>query len=103
MSKWISETFELESKAQLKEHREHKMQELLMDNGLKLSYYPFWSQADKDLELALWLQADEDYEKRKNELRNKLKALSSSNLDIYFDEIGVVKVPIDDFLQPSPI
>jgi hypothetical protein len=103
MSKWKSETFELESKSQLKAHRKHKFDELLMDNDLDLLNYSFWSQAEKDLEILLWKEADDAYEIRKDVLRPQLTALITNDLVKYFQEIGVPESSVEDYLPESPV
>jgi hypothetical protein len=102
MSKWISETLQLESKSQLKEHRRHRLNALLMHADLNLLFYSFWSQADKDLETVLWKQADADYESRKTTLKGQLKAINANDLKKYFQEIGIVESNVDDWLGASP-
>ena len=102
MSKWESKQG-IESKSQLKAHRDHLMNRFLMENDLNLLQYPFWSQADKDLEATLWKEADNDYETRKVALRPLLNALSAEELTTYFQEIGVPENNVEDYLPESPV
>ena len=108
MSKWISETTKLESKAQLKEHREHKLNELCSDNGLNRLNAVFWTPAELALEATLWNDADTTtehygYEKRKEVLRGQLTALAANELVVYFQEIGVPESSVEDYLPESPV
>jgi hypothetical protein len=102
MSKWESETFELESKLQLKAHREHKWKVLLFENNLNMLYYPFFTPAEIALEEGIWKLADNDYETRKEVLRGQLTALAANELVVYFQEIGVSPSSITDYLPLSP-
>jgi len=99
MSRWISETTELESKEQLKAHRKHMWLGLLLSNGLDEDLIPFWTQAEKDLELELWAKADANYENRKVVLKRQLEALDSKELGVYFSEIGVEVQDITKWLK----
>ena len=107
MSKWLSETFDLESKAQLKEHRKHKWKVLLAENNLDMIFHPFWSAAEIALEITLWEDADANsvygYEKRKEVLRRQLAALDVNELAVYFQEIGVPESSVEDYLPESPV
>ena len=108
MSKWKSETFDLPSKEQLKAHRQHKMNELLLDNGLEMANFPFWSSAEIALEATLWTEADTSvnhwgYETRKATLRGQLNALDANELAVYFQEIGVPESSVEDYLPESPV
>ena len=98
MSKWKSETTNLESKEQLKSHRKDMWRGLLLQNGLDIDLIPFWTQAEKDIEQNLWAQADVDYENRKAILKEQLKALSGDDLKIYFSEIGIAEQDVDTWL-----
>lgn len=102
MSKWISESTGLESKEQLKAHRRHQLQDKLADVNLDLKMYPFWLQADKDLEATLWRQADADYESRKVTLTAQIDGLPVNDKTAYFNEIGVTEVTTAIYLPASP-
>ncbi len=101
MNKWKSETLDIESKEQLKSHRKDKWRGLLIQNGLDLELYPWWTQEEKDLERALWLEADKDYEERKLILKSQVDKLSVKNTDVYFQEIGIEKQDTNVWLKPS--
>jgi len=102
MSKWISETVGMVSKAQLQSFRSDLWRGLLTKNGLDLNMYPWWSAEENALEKSLFKTADQDYEARKAALAGSLSALSSGDLDIYFDEIGVERQSVEDYLHNSP-
>jgi|TARA_R100000750_G_C2319061_1_gene85581 hypothetical protein len=107
MSKWKSETFGLESKAQLKEHRENKLKELCSDNDLiRLNSFA-WTTAEIALQQALWDDSDNNvvygYEARKAVLRGQLTALATNDLVKYFQEIGVPESSVEDYLPESPV
>ncbi|MDH5541978.1 MAG: hypothetical protein OEY64_03325 [Nitrospinota bacterium] len=99
MSKWESETTELESKAQLKRHRAHKIEELTFDNELSP-----WCDADKVKQAVLFAEADAEYEQRKANLKTAILELSASERSIYFTEIGVpTDTDVNVWLAPSPV
>ena len=83
MSKWKSETTELESKAQLKQHRIHLWQGLCKQNDLDLQTYPVWT----------------DVEKAKAKLKQDLKKLSKEAKAKYFQEIGIDEQNEDAWLE----
>ena len=101
MSKWKSETTELESKAQLKSHRKDKWKGLLLQNDLDLEMYPWWSDEEKIFERTLFAEADKNYEERKVKLKQELKKLSKENKTKYFQEIGEIEQDEDIWLKPS--
>ena len=101
MSRWISETLDIESKEQLKSHRKDKWRGLLIQNGLDLDLYPWWTDEEKALEQTLWIEANKDYEERKVVLKTQIDKLSVKNADIYFQEIGIEKQDINIWLKPS--
>ena len=101
MSRWKSETFNIESKEQLKSYRKDMWKGLLMQNGLDLEMYPWWTVDEIALESNLFSQADENYEERKLALKAKLEKLAPVYLIRYFDEIGVNEVLIEDWLKTS--
>ncbi len=103
MSKWKSETFNLESKSQLKAHRQHRLGGWCLDNDLERLNYFSWTPEEKALEMTFWEEVDNRYEARKAELREKLNALSPTELTTYFNEIGVEQIPIEDYLPESPV
>ena len=103
MGRWKDEKSGLESKAQLKAHRIHKFDGIFIDEDLDMKFYPVFTQAEKDLQFSIWQEADVDYETRKGELREKLNALSPTELTTYFNEIGVEQIPIEDYLPESPV
>ena len=100
-NKWKSETFNIESKEQLKSYRKAMWMGLLLQNNLDLVFYPWWTNEEKDLELTLFVKADEDYETKKIELKQAIKKLSEENKTKYFQEIGVVKQDEDVWLKES--
>lgn len=102
MNKWKSETTELESKSQLKAHRIHKFNSLFIDTDLDMRFYPFFTQAEKDLEASVWNEADQDYEERKADLKIELNKLTAGKRSLYFQEIGETEKPVDDYLPVSP-
>ena len=101
MSKWISETTGLESKAQLKSHRKDRWKGLLLQNSLDLEMYPWWTDEEKALERSLFAEADKDYEERKAKLKQEIKKLSKEDKAKYFQEIGETEQDIDIWLKPS--
>jgi len=101
MSPYISDTTGLESKAQLKAHRKHRWQGLLLQNGLDPDLQRWWTQEELDLEESLWEQADVEYEERKTALKAKLDKLAPAELDTYFTEIGVAKTSVADYLRTA--
>tara|TARA_R100001530_G_scaffold132156_1_gene104314 strand:+ start:168 stop:494 length:327 start_codon:yes stop_codon:yes gene_type:complete len=108
MSKWESETFGFESKAQLKAHREHKLTELCSDNNLERLNSFAWTAEEIALQQTLWDEADATtehygYEKRKEVLRGQLAALDANELAVYFQEIGVPESSVEDYLPESPV
>lgn len=98
MSKWIAETIGLESKLQLKAHRDHKLNALMRDFFLSP-----WCDADKIIQATLFVTADTQYETNKANLKAQLLAISSTELTAYFNEIGVQEVSLDKYLPRSPV
>lgn len=103
MNKWISETTGLESKSQLKAHRIHKFNSLIKNVDLDMRFYPFFTQAEKDVETDIWNEADQDYEQRKVKLRAELNKLTAIERSKYFQEIEVTEKAVNDFLPVSPV
>ena len=101
MSKWKSETTNLESKAQLKSHRKDKWKGLLLQNNLDLELYSWWTEEEKALERTLFAEADENYEERKLKLNQEIKNLSIEDKSKYFQEIGTAGQDADIWLKPS--
>lgn len=101
ISKYIAPTSGLESKLQLKEFRKQHHAALLRLEQLDLLMHPFWSETDKAREAELFAEADIEYEKRKAQLKEKLVALSSKKLTLYFEEIEISKQALSTWLAPS--
>ena len=78
---------------------------LLIQNGLDIEMYPWWTEEEKALEQTLFIRADEDYETRKSELLLHLQALRNASpefIKIYFGEIGIAPdTVLEDWLKPS--
>lgn len=102
MSKWLSELTGLESKAQLKAHRQHRFSALKADTDLIFAQSYAYTTEERQMADDLWTQADTDYENRKTELRTKLNALSAAKKTKYFTEIGVAKQTVNAYLPVSP-
>jgi hypothetical protein len=105
VNKWKSETTGLESKEQLKAHRAHKWLGLLSQNNLDLFLTFWWTQEEKVLEQTLWVEADIDYEVRKQDLKKQLDLLTDSELSQYMEDIGISDIGRSDisvWLSPSP-
>ena len=102
MSKWLSELTGLESKAQLKAHRQHRFSALKADTDLIFAQSYAYTTEERQLADDLWAQADEDYEARKVDLRSNLNTLSLDDKTKYFEEVGETERAVDDYLPVSP-
>lgn len=98
MNKWKSETTDLPSKAQVKQYRVHLWKVLCAQNNLSLELYPIWAEDEKAQARQLWSDTISDYNHRKAELKQALKSLSPEKQTKYFQEIGVNKQNVDDWL-----
>jgi len=101
IDKFKSETFGLHSKLQLQAFRKQKWRALLGKNGLDKELIEWWTDDEKAIEAEAWKEADADYEIRKEALKNQLKQLDASTLEIYFNEIGVEPQDVDVWIKPS--
>ena len=102
MGKWLSQTKQIESKVQLKSHRKRRFDVLKGETDLIFAQSYAYTAQERQLADSLWAQADEDYEKRKTDLRKELTSLSSIDKTKYFEEIGIAKQKVNAYLPISP-
>ena len=91
MDKWISQSTGLESKEQLKSHRNDRWRGLLLKNNLDLLRAKWWTPEEDALELTLWDEADIEYEQRKKALKAQIDNLKTADKEKYLTEIGKEK------------
>uniref|UniRef100_A0A6M3K0Y5 Uncharacterized protein n=1 Tax=viral metagenome TaxID=1070528 RepID=A0A6M3K0Y5_9ZZZZ len=91
MNKWISQSTGLESKEQLKSHRNDRWRGLLLKNNLDLLRALWWTPTEQALELTLWNEADVEYEQRKVKLKADIDRLKQADKEKYLTEIGMGK------------
>jgi|APSaa5957512535_1039671.scaffolds.fasta_scaffold06401_2 hypothetical protein len=100
--KFHSATNDLPSKLWLKETRDQVYNKHLLEARDKLGkFHQFWTPAETARHNGYWGQADSDYESRKAALRAQLLQLSPADLTLYFNEIKVAEVSVNEYLAPS--
>ena len=88
MDKWLSSSTGLESKEQLKSHRNDRWKGLLFQNNLDLLRALWWTPTEQALELTLWDEADIEYEDRKKALKAQIDKLKTADKEKYLVDIG---------------